>query len=104
MSNKKAKGIRAKTRHKMRNRATRLAVDKMLQEFAVGAGVQVRINSSVHSGIPHRRYQGMTGTIVGKRGRAFEVDVLEGNKRHVLVVNSAHLCPFGQPEQREVAA
>lgn len=96
MPNKKAKGIRAKTRRIMRNRAGRLTVNKALQDIPVSAKVQININGSVHSAIPHYRYQGKTGTVTGKRGLSYKVEVKELNQPHVLIVNPAHLAVLGK--------
>lgn len=91
MPNKKAKGKRAKTRRKLRNRKPKPSVNRLLAELPTGTAVQISINSSVHSGIPHHRWQGKTGTVTGKRGLAFEVDVAERKQHRTLVVGSAHL-------------
>ena len=91
MTNKKAKGIRAKTRSKFKRKGSKLSVNKLLQQFNVGDSVQVNINSSVHSGMPFRRYQGISGRVLGKQGSAFKIAVKEGNAARTLVVTAAHL-------------
>lgn len=91
MTNKKAKGVRAKTRDKFKRKGVRLSVNRILKEFSVGDSVQVNVNSSFHSGIPHRRYQGISGRVVGKQGSAFKVAVKEGNAPRTLIVTAAHL-------------
>jgi len=104
MPNRKAKGNRAKTRRIMRNRAGKLTVNKALQDIPAGAKVQVTINSSVHSALPHYRYQGKTGTITGKRGWSYEVEVKEGNLPHVLIINPAHLSVLGESKVKTTKA
>ncbi len=92
MVNKKATGKRAKTRYKLnRHGAKSPTVNKILKEFAVGQTVQVNIDSGYHSGLPHHRFQGLTGTVTGKQGRAFTVDIMMGKKSKELAVTSAHL-------------
>ena len=90
MSNKKAKGKRSKQRDKMK-RKERITVNKTLQELPKGAYVKIKINSSVHSGLPHFRYHGLTGRVVDRRGRAYVVDVKLGNQPRKLIVSAAHL-------------
>lgn len=91
MTNKKAKGVRAKTRDKFKRKGTKLSVSRLLKEFANGSTVQVNINASHHSGMPFRRYQGISGKIVGKQGSAFKVSLKEGKAPRTLIVTAAHL-------------
>lgn len=91
MTNKKAKGKRAKTRHKLKNRDTKLTVNKLLGNFDLGTRVHIRANSSNHSGMPPRRFHGMTGVVKEKRGRAFLVELNLGRGTRQLVLGPAHL-------------
>lgn len=90
MTNKKAQGVRAKTRDKFK-RKKRATVNLLLQTIPEGTPVQIDVNSSIHSGIPFRRYQGISGVVTGKRGRAFIVATKEGNAPRTLIVGPAHL-------------
>lgn len=91
MASKKAKGKRAKTRHSHKRKASRISVNKLLKEFKTGSAVQITINPSVHSGMPFRRYQGISGSVIGVQGRAVKVAVREGNAKRLLIVHPAHL-------------
>ena len=93
MTNKKAKGIRKKTRNKFnRGKNTpRLTIQKLLKSFEPGSTVHVHIDSSVHAGLPHQRYQGLTGTVIAKRGTANIVELNLGNAVRKITVHSAHL-------------
>ena len=91
MSNKKAKGKRAKTRHKGRRRRAKATVNKKLRSFRKGSRVMLLIDTSIHSAMPPLRYQGMTGTVQGKRGSVFTVELKEGNLAKYLIVHPAHL-------------
>jgi large subunit ribosomal protein L21e len=64
---------------------------KALQQFEVGASVSINIDSSVHKGMPHIRFQGRTGKIEGMQGNAYLVGVTVGNKHKTLVVLPEHL-------------
>ena len=90
MTNKKAKGKRAKQRDTMKRRG-RTTVNTMLAELDKGQTVQVNINSRIHAGLPFRRFQGKTGIVEGKRGRSYIVDLKDGNKAKQLVVHPAQL-------------
>jgi len=90
MSNKKAKGKRAKQRDTLK-RKERTTVNKMLAELKEGQTVQIHINSRIHEGIPFRRFQGKTGKVQEKRGRSYIVNLRDGNKAKQLIVHPAHL-------------
>ena len=64
---------------------------KFLKEFQVGDKVVIDIEPSVRRGMPHRRYQGKVGVVVGKRGSAYLVDIKIGNKLKHLMVLPVHL-------------
>lgn len=95
MTNKKARGSRAKTRHSHRHKG-KTTVNRVLAQFSEGERVGVKINSSVHSGMPNRRrFNGLSGKVVGKRGKAVLVELMHGNLQKTLVVNPAHLHSLG---------
>lgn len=61
------------------------------REFDVGEKVSVVIDPGVHHGMPHTRFQGKTGVVTGKQGRAFVVDLYDGNKQKTVVSRPEHL-------------
>lgn len=94
MACKKARGKRAKTRQKMRRkrRFGKLTVNKRIMSFEKGQKVQVNIDPSVHSGLPHPRYHGLVGTVQGNQGKyTYRISLKLGKQPRVLLVNSAHL-------------
>jgi large subunit ribosomal protein L21e len=93
---KKSHGYRARTRGLMsKNVRTRgmAPLSSILREYDVGQHVDIVINPSVHKGMPHRRYQGRTGVISAKRGRAVIVDVPVGKAMRTLIVRPEHIRP-----------
>ncbi|MFH1751509.1 MAG: 50S ribosomal protein L21e [archaeon] len=90
MTNKKAKGPRAKSRRKLKG-GRKVTITKVLADIAVGSKVQIVINPAVHSAMPRSKFQGLTGTILGRRGVAFEVEVSDINAVKELIVHPAHL-------------
>ncbi len=91
---KRSKGSRNRTRKTLRKNAREKGnppVTHSLREFEEGTQVSVRINSAVHKGMPHPRFQGVTGTVVGKQGDAFLVDFKDGGKEKTLIVGPEHL-------------
>ncbi len=95
---KSSKGFRSRSRgtftKKVRERGLP-PVTRFLREFVVGQKVMVRIEPSDPHGQPHPRYQGRTCTVVGKRGRAYRIEFLDGGKRKELIATPIHLIPAG---------
>ena len=90
MANKKAKGPRAKSRHKITAKR-RPTVRELLEKPPLGAYVQININGSWHEGMPHRRFQGKTGIVKAYRGSCVEVLVKDGDKEKLVVAHPVHL-------------
>jgi large subunit ribosomal protein L21e len=55
--------------------------------------VVIKIDPSVQKGMPHRRYHGKVGVVVAKRGRAYEVNVTQGDAIKEIIVRPEHLQP-----------
>lgn len=65
----------------------------LMIDYNPGDKVHIVINPSIHKGMPHRRYYGKTGEIVGKRGKSYIVKVYIGDKEKTLFVRPEHLKP-----------
>ncbi len=95
---KPPRGYRHRTRRLLRKHVREKgAVPKLsviLYPYKIGDKVAIRIDPSFHYAMPHRRFHGLTGTIIGKRGRAYEVEVYLGRKRKILYVTPEHLRPL----------
>ncbi len=89
------KGYRNKTRrrHKKNCRARGLgSIEKYLEDYEINDKVDIITDPSAHKrGMPHRRYHGRTGVIVGVRGRCYEVEVKLGNSKKTLIIGKEHL-------------
>jgi large subunit ribosomal protein L21e len=66
-------------------------LSKFMYEYKEGDEVIIKIDPSVHDGMPFRRFHGKRGEIVEKRGRAFLVKILDGNKEKFVVARPEHL-------------
>jgi large subunit ribosomal protein L21e len=91
---KRSKGTRSKSRYIMRKKPRTRGVTsstRALQHFEVGASVAININSAVHKGMPHHRFQGYTGKIEGMQGDAYLVGITVGHKHKTLIVLPEHL-------------
>lgn len=70
--------------------ARRLTVAGLVSAFSVGQQVSIDPQSK-YSGMPHPRYRGRTGKIVGKRGKAYLVLITDMNAEKELCVPPVHL-------------
>ncbi|UCE16129.1 MAG: 50S ribosomal protein L21e [Candidatus Bathyarchaeota archaeon] len=95
----KSKGYRRKTRallrKKPRNRG-KIGLSKILYEYKPGQKVVVKINPSIHKGMPHRRFHGRIGVVANKRGRAYVVDVTQGKAIKEIIVRPEHIEPHAE--------
>jgi len=92
----KSRGFRSKT-HSLLKKAPRergkLGLSRILYEYKPGDKVVIKIDPSIHKGMPHRRYQGNVGVIVDKKGRAYIVNVTQGDAMKEIIVRPEHLKP-----------
>lgn len=91
---RKSKGYRAKTRALLRKTPRergKTGLSKILRSYATGNKVVVKIDPSVHKGMPHRRYNGKIGVIADKRGQSYVVHVTQGDATKEIIVRPEHL-------------
>ena len=91
---KASKGLRRKTRNILGKTPRTKGMSPITHEFRnfeVGEKVNVVIDPAVHHGMPHMRFQGKTGVVAGKQGRAYVVELKDGNKPKTLVARPEHL-------------
>lgn len=94
---RKAKGYRARTRSLLRRKPRergKTGLSKILHEYKSGEKVVIKINPSIHKGMPHRRYHGRAGVITDKRGKAYVVEVPQGNATKEIIARPEHLKPM----------
>lgn len=88
----KYRGFRARSREKLTQKpAYRPPITRFLQEFRLNQNVVIIQEPSSHKGMPHPRFKGKIGKIVGKRGKAYIVEILDGNKVKRLISRPEHL-------------
>ncbi len=102
---RRAKGPKHKTRslltRKSRERG-KTGLTKILHEYAVGEKVVVKLDPSMHKGMPHRRFQGQVGLVSQKKGRAYVIQVTQGEATKEIIVRPEHLAPYqAQPELKK---
>lgn len=89
---KGSKGYRRKTRNLragVRDRG-KVKIRKYMQEFDEGDIVSIVIDPSFQA-IPHPRFQGKSGRVVGRQGRAYYVQINDKGKGKRILVTPEHL-------------
>ena len=87
-------GPRKKTRYKFKKELRKRGlppVTSVIQRFEIGDRVHVIVEPSIQKGMPHRRFHGKTGTVMGTQGRAFVLAVKDGDKTKTVLSTPEHL-------------
>ena len=87
-------GPRKKTRYKFKKEIRRRGIPPVttaIQKFEVGQKVHIVCEPSIHQGMPNRRFHGKTGTIVGQRGRAWLLQIRDGQTMKTVIARPQHL-------------
>ena len=87
---KKAHGKHRRTREKLR-KSTRTTVNQYLRSFKIGDLVAIKIESASKKSMPFRRFQGLTGKVVGLRGRSYFVEINDSGKPKKVLTKPEHL-------------
>ena len=89
---KGSRGYRRRTRNlrvDARDRG-KVRIRRYLQRFNDGDVVAISIDPSYQK-MPHPRFQGGSGKVVGSQGRAYYVRIKDKNKEKMILVNPEHL-------------
>ncbi len=89
-----SKGTRAGTRkiiaRKPRERGL-TPITHSLQTFEAGDSVNIVIDPSIHGGIPHKRFHGLTGIVSKMQGKSYIIKVRVGKKYKYPIITPEHL-------------
>jgi len=89
---RKSRGFRAKTRAKLRQKSGyRPAITKFLTEFRKDQKVVLNPEPFSHKGMPHSRYKGRIGKVIGKRGKSYIIEIMDGKKSKLIISRPEHL-------------
>jgi large subunit ribosomal protein L21e len=93
----KSKGFRRKSRQVLKKKPRERGIQplsRILHKYNSGDKVVVKIDSSIHGGMPHSRYHGKVGVVMKRRGQAYIVEMIEEGKIRELIVRPEHLIPY----------
>lgn len=91
---RRSKGYRSRTRNLFRKKPRekgKVGLSRLLRTYNPGDKVMIRIDSSVHKGMPHRRYHGRIGVIKAKRGRSYIIEVAVGKQTRTVIARPEHI-------------
>ena len=71
----------------------RVNIGRIMHNYSEGDLVSIVLDGGQQKGMPHRRFQGMTGTIESKQGRAYVVTFSDKNKKKTVIARPEHLRP-----------
>lgn len=89
----RSKGYRRKTKSLLTKKENR-GLTSFLHDYKVGDKVIIDINPSQVKGMPHRRYQGLIGTVEEVRKRSLVIKVPIGNKVKKVIARLEHIKPY----------
>lgn len=91
----KSHGMRRRTRSLLRS-STKKGLSSLLVEYAPNDKVVVKIDPTQVKGMPHRRFNGLVGTVTEVGRRAVTVDVKVGDKVKKLIARKEHVVKMGE--------
>ena len=69
----------------------KLGLSRLLVNYQVGDKVVINIDSGIHKGMPHKRFQGKVATVVEKRGRAYVLDIPQRKTSKIVIAGPEHI-------------
>ncbi len=85
-------GFRRKTRHKLRKKKKgKISLRKYFQSFKEGDKVLLQAEPAFHKGMYHPKFHSKSGTITGRRGNCYKLEIKDKNKYKTLIVHPVHL-------------
>ena len=87
----KSHGARRRTRSLLKSPSTKKGLSSLLVEYSPNDKVVIKIDPAQVKGMPHRRFNGLVGTVTEVGRRAVTVDVNVGNKVKTLIARKEHV-------------
>ncbi|MFP3950941.1 MAG: 50S ribosomal protein L21e [Candidatus Bathyarchaeia archaeon] len=90
----KSKGLRRKSRSALSKHVRekgKLPLSRLLTRYEVGEKVVINIDPAIHSGMPHKRFQGKIATVVETRGKAYVLEIPQRRSVKKIIATPHHL-------------
>jgi large subunit ribosomal protein L21e len=92
-----SRGFRSGTRRKLsKGFREKFRPSAFLKEFRPKEKVLIHQDPSSQKGMPHIRFKGKVGEVLGKRGASYVISVKLGNKDMKVISRPEHLRPLGK--------
>jgi len=91
---KTSSGVRRKSRAALRKKVRekgRLPLSRLLTKYEEGEKVVITIDPGIHKGMPHKRFQGKVADVVGKRGRAYVLEIPQRKTVKTIIATPEHI-------------
>lgn len=91
---RKSKGFKNHSRRTLRKSPRERglnSITRAITRYDEGDIVHIDIDPAEHRGMPHPRFQGRTGRVAEERGRAYVVEVKDGDAVKKLTCRPEHL-------------
>ena len=90
---KRSRGKMSKRSRLLRKRVSKpkLGITKLVKTFNEGDKVHISIKSGHFEGMPHPKYRGKLGIVVGARGKSYVVEIMDYAKKKQLILPAVHL-------------
>jgi large subunit ribosomal protein L21e len=95
-----SKGYRRRTRSLLRKSGSH-GLSRILREYSPEQKVVIKIDSTQVKGMPHRRFNGLVGTVRETGRRAVTIDVNVGDKVKTVIARKEHIAPLLQVTERQ---
>ena len=86
----KSHGSRRRTRSLLRS-SRKKGLSSLLVEYAPNDRVVIKIDPAQVKGMPHRRFNGLVGTVTEVGRRAVTIDISVGDKTKKLIARKEHV-------------
>ena len=91
---KRIGGFRRKTRHKLSKNIKergKIGITRFFRKFIEGDRVCLNAEPAYQKGMYNPRFHGKIGTVVGKKGKCYEIKFKDIKKEKKVVVHPVHL-------------
>lgn len=86
-------GYRRRTRALLRKGGSR-GLSRLMREYTPEQRVVIKIDPTQVKGMPHRRFNGLVGTVRETGRRAVTIDVAVGDKTKTVIARKEHILPL----------
>ncbi|MGV8151162.1 MAG: 50S ribosomal protein L21e [Candidatus Woesearchaeota archaeon] len=87
-------GFRKRTRRKFKKEQSqkgKLSIRNFLQKLNTGDKVALTVEPAYQDGMYRPKFIGKIGTVVGKSGQCYKVEIVDTSKKKTLIVHPIHL-------------